>query len=197
MLPKRISVKFFTANQSADEVNFAALIPVFHKWIQEHSVEGMLLDVADYKHVPNGPGIMLISHEGDYALDLKDGRAGLLYVRKWELGANLNEALSLVFRLALQAGQLLEQEESLGGLRFDPQQAEITFLDRLNFPNNPQSFAAVQAEVSAFADGLFGAAEVLALTNDPRHCLTLRLRSPQPQSISDLLQKLAQPVTAE
>ena len=45
-------------------------IPVFHNWIQEKVVsDHLLIDVADYSHIPDGPGVMLISHEGHYSLD--------------------------------------------------------------------------------------------------------------------------------
>ena len=29
----------------------------------------MLIDVADYRHVPAGPGVLLIGHEANYSLD--------------------------------------------------------------------------------------------------------------------------------
>ena len=82
MISQRISVKFFVSEP--DAVHLPAFIPVFHRWIQDHAVEGLLIDVADYKHVPEGPGILLIGHEGDYSIDMAKGRPGLLYSRKRE-----------------------------------------------------------------------------------------------------------------
>ncbi len=55
MLPKRISIKLFARNPQV--VKPEAFVPVFQRWIQQHAVEGLLIDVADYKHVPDGPGI--------------------------------------------------------------------------------------------------------------------------------------------
>ena len=88
-IPQRIKVKYFVQEPAA--VDLPAFIPVFHHWIQEHRVEGLLIDVADYKHMQNGPGIVLIGHEADYALDLAGGRPGLIYDRKrqWEAAATL------------------------------------------------------------------------------------------------------------
>jgi len=57
-------------------------IAVFHRWIQDRVCPEMLIDVADYRHVPNGPGVMLIGHEANYSLDSAKGRLGLLYSRK-------------------------------------------------------------------------------------------------------------------
>ena len=56
---------------------------VFHKWIQGQVFENhLLIDIADYKHVYQGPSIMLVGYEADFIIDLAGGRAGFLYVRK-------------------------------------------------------------------------------------------------------------------
>src|SRR5260370_24044056 len=58
------------------------VIPVFHSWIQQQAFDELLLDVADYRHVEGGPGILLIGHEADYSLDNTDNRLGVRYNRK-------------------------------------------------------------------------------------------------------------------
>ncbi len=74
----------------------------------------MLIDVADYKHVQDGPGILIIGHEGDYALDQENGRSGLLYTRKREWPTpDFKERLQLVISLAVQAAQILAADETL------------------------------------------------------------------------------------
>ena len=58
---------FFNTNGSFDSKDF---IPVFHNWIQDKVVPNhLLIDVADYSHIPDGPGVMLIAHEGNFSLD--------------------------------------------------------------------------------------------------------------------------------
>ena len=81
MQVQQFSVKIFAkASESFDQ---DALIPIFHKWIRERRLqEALLIDVADYRHVPNGPGLMLIAHEAHYGLDERDGLLGLEYARK-------------------------------------------------------------------------------------------------------------------
>ena len=56
---------------------------VFHTWIQKGAVEGLLLDVADYQHIQDGPGMILIGDQVDYAFDLGRGGSGLLVRRKF------------------------------------------------------------------------------------------------------------------
>jgi hypothetical protein len=189
MLPRRISIKFFT--KPPIPLNLPALVPVFQRWIQEHAVEGLLIDVADYDHVPNGPGVLLIGHEGDYSYDLRGGRAGLLYTRKRDLPGDLPNTLTLITRLAVLATQKLAAEPTLNGLRFDLSQAEITFLDRLNFPNTPESFERVREVIGAFAGNLYGSAQVEAVVNDPRDCFAVRMTGEASLDGESLLSRLA------
>ena len=50
-------------------------IPLFHSWIRDKRIatDKLLIDVADYKHVHHGPGIMLIAHEAHWAMDEAGG----------------------------------------------------------------------------------------------------------------------------
>jgi hypothetical protein len=151
MLPERVSVKFFV--DGADAVDLPSLVPVFHRWIREGSVPGLLIDVADYVHVVDGPAVQLVGHDGDYVLDggansrWPNGRFGLLYKQKreWQ-GDNLQDRLRSVLQRATQATQLLHDDP---GLTFRADEVEISFPDRLNVPNTAKSFAAVQEEVTA------------------------------------------------
>src|SRR4051812_46624230 len=80
-----------------------AYIPVFHAWIKHHVLKDLLIDVANYAHVPNGPGVALIGHGADYFMDEGEGRLGLLYNRKRaapEPGARLGDAFRSVVHAA-------------------------------------------------------------------------------------------------
>ena len=74
MTPHRLYAKLFT--EAGPPVSLPAFIPVFHRWIERQDVDELLLDVHDYGHVPDGPGILLVAHEADYAFDLSGGRPG-------------------------------------------------------------------------------------------------------------------------
>ncbi len=165
MIPHRMNAKLFVTDETA--VSLVDIIPVFHRWIQEQAVEGLLIDVADYKHVADGPGILIIGHEGDYALDQENGRSGLLYTRKREwLTPDFKERLRLVIRLAIQATQVLASEESLG-LDFDTSELALIFPDRLNTPNTPETFATLQDDIAAVLTEIYGTDEItLTVTAD-------------------------------
>ena len=54
---QHVNVKLLVKNPQ--EVDLEPLIPVFHGWIQDQVCEELLLDVADYRHVYAGPGVVL------------------------------------------------------------------------------------------------------------------------------------------
>src|SRR5260221_13859166 len=107
-------------------------ISVFHRWIQERVCPEMLIDVADYRHVPNGPGVMLIGHEANYSLDNTKGRLGLLYSRKQE-GGGAQENLRQAFDAAVAACGRLEQAFA-GKLKFEAGDCEFSINNRLLSP---------------------------------------------------------------
>src|ERR1051325_6327411 len=92
----KFCIKYFAEDPSA--VRLDAVIPVYHRWIQKQAVEGMLVDVADYGHLPQSPGVMLVAHEADYAMDSMEGPLGLLYNRKTPSAARLSEHVVAGFK---------------------------------------------------------------------------------------------------
>lgn len=146
----RISIKLYLEPDTS--VDLAAIAPIFHAWIRDKRVPGMLIDVADYRHMIDGPGVILIGHDVDYALDMAGGRPGLLYTRKRGVGVDFNEALRAGFAAALTAARTLEHENSLAPpLKFCNDQATLTLLDRLHAPNDKATFERVRGGVEAFA----------------------------------------------
>jgi len=150
---QHVNLKVFA--KSAQGVNLADAIPVFHRWIQRRELPELLIDVADYSHVPAGPGVLLIGHEANYSLDFGRNRLGLLYNRK-AAGLSGGE-LGLAYERALDACRRLEREpEFLGELLFDTGKLEVTFNDRLLHPNTDEGWREVQPELERFFDGIFG-----------------------------------------
>jgi hypothetical protein len=189
-LPHRIKVKYLVQDPTALELS--AIARLFHRWIQEQRVEGLLLDVANYKHVHQGPGVLLIGHEADYALDLSAGRPGLVYDRKrqWESLPSLQERLRIVFRGALAGCQALVSEPGLS-LHFRPDEAELTFLDRLRTPNRREVWHEIEGDVRAVLDELYGNDYTLEQgSSDPRRPLTLYVHAAGAPTLTTLLNRL-------
>jgi hypothetical protein len=185
----RISVKVFVQQPAA--VDPKTFVPVFQRWIQQHSVEGLLIDVVDYKHVQDGPGVILIGYEADYALDLGGGRPGLLYVRKREIHDDLQATLRDSLRRALKASALLEGEQALNGIAFNPQEIVITFLDRLHTPNQPETLDNVRGDLQAVLDDVYGAPVSLEVVHeDPRYLFAVRALALNALALAELVQSL-------
>ena len=113
-------------------------IPVFHRWITEQVLPELLIDVADYSHVPEGPGVLLIGHDAQYGYDQRRGEPGLLYSRRRETSRELSGVGSLEERLrsllacAFRACDLIEAEPQLEGrVAFDRHRLELRVNDRL------------------------------------------------------------------
>jgi hypothetical protein len=138
-------------------IDLADAIPVFHRWIQESVCDGMLVDVADYRHVPAGPGVMLIGHEANYSLDYTDDRLGVLYNRKRAIDGTTQQKLDQAFRAALLACRRLEEEAPFHGkLKFNAGHCEIILNDRLLAPNTEKTHLALKADFEKFFQGVFG-----------------------------------------
>ena len=173
MVLLRVQVKFFVENPAA--LDLPAFVGIFHRWIQQNSVPGLLIDVADYKHVHEGPGILLIGHEGDYSLDMTGGRPGLLYTRKRKVDATLQDQLRQAFQLAQTAVDLIEAETPL---RFKKDQAEIRFADRLLIRNEPATLDTLRPDLAAVLSEIYGdVTPTLSVTStDPREVFTVRVQ---------------------
>ena len=175
------------------EVDLEPLIPIFHDWIRERVFEELLLDVADYRHVPEGPGVVLIGLQANYSVDNTDSRLGVRYNRKAPLDGSNQDRLQQAARAALAACQRLESDARLNGkLRFGGREIEVFFNDRALAPNSEATRRVFEADLHAFAEKLFrGAQYSLSHDSDPRRLFGVSVRSSQSFPTSDLLANLS------
>jgi hypothetical protein len=187
----KFCVKFFV--ERPDALSLGDVIPVYHRWIQKQAVEGMLVDVADYGHLPQSPGVLLVAHEADYAMDAMEGPLGLLYSRKSGSDGRLSDRIAAGFKAALGACVKLENEpEFQGKLRFKAATPVFIANDRLHAPNTEETFQALRSDLSAALAKVFPAAVDLRRTSvDPRSRLTIQITSSQPVDVASLLARLA------
>jgi hypothetical protein len=188
---QHVNIKFYLENP--ETINLADYAAVFNTWIQNQRLEELLIDVADYLHVHNGPGIMLIGHEADYSLDNRAGRLGLLYNRKEQLEGTTEEKLAQATRAALTVARILEKEN---GLKFNGSEVQVIVNDRLLVPNTTETFASLQPDLKAFFDGLYSGADYsLAHNPDPRERFTVNVKTTSNFDVDALLKNLAAEVT--
>lgn len=188
----RMSVKYFVSEPEA--LDLAPLIGVFHSWIQKKCLDGQPIDVADYRHVFQGPGVMLIGHEFDYALDMGQGRPGLCYVRKRAMTGELSGDLGVAFHAVLVGCRMLTDERKIQPpLTFHTDEVILTLVDRLRAPNQKATIDVVRDEVSKFLNQLYGSSQVRveADASDARGLCSLRIKAQTTSDLDTLLERLA------
>jgi len=185
-------VNFKLRISNPGEVDLAPLIPVFHAWIQGQVFGDLLLDVADYRHVPAGPGVVLIGQEGDYSVDHTDNHLGVRYNRKASLDGSNQDRLRQAARAALTACRRLEAEPGLGSaFRFNGREIELFINDRLLAPNRELTREAAQPELDVFFRQLFRGSDFsLSYDRDPRRLFAVSVASSRPFQVSELLSNL-------
>lgn len=168
----RFCIKFLaTPDSKVDQTTF---IPVLHEWIRDRSLKGTLLDVADYRHVPQGPGIMLVTYEVNYAMDEGNGELGLFAQVKHPEGETLAEQVVNLVRQTATFGNLLQSDARVSGLKLDGHKFYWMSNNRLHAPNTAEGFAAVKPALETAAATLYPG-QSIAITqveNDPRDRLT-------------------------
>ena len=184
---QHINVKLLL--RDPESVDLAAVVPVFHSWIQGQIFDEQLIDVADYSHVPDGPGVMLIGHDADYAVDNTDGRLGVRYNRKDSLTGSNRERLQQAFRCALKATERLGQDLKLN---FNGRDIEIVVNDRLLAPNTPETRKGLEPELNGFLGQLFKGEEfqLTQPTAEPRRLFGLGIHTAREFLVQDLLANL-------
>lgn len=187
---QHINVKWMLANPG--EVDLEPLIPIFHGWIQNQAPGDLLLDIADYRHVPAGPGVVLIGHSGDYSVDYAGNRLGVRYNRKAELDGDNESRLRQAAGAALAACRRLESDARLGGkFHFDGREFELFVNDRMLAPNTAATRQAVEPELRGFlAKLLRGANYSLSFETEPRKLFSVSVRTEQPFTVDQLLANL-------
>jgi hypothetical protein len=191
----KLQLKIYATPATAKAFDLESVIPVYHRWIKDHALPELTIDVANYGHVPEGPGVVLIGHGSDYFLDEGEGRLGLLHNRKRAAFAP-GERLSDLARRALHAAVLLEKD--LGGkLTFATNELLFRINDRLAAPNTEATFAAVKGELEALGKQLFGGAFELQRLGGPKELFAVRIKSGANVSLATLLERAGGPPAAD
>lgn len=186
----KFGIKFFA--QGAERIDVLKLIPIYHRWIQQSALEDLLIDVADYSHVPSGPGVMLIAHEGNYALDETGHERGVVYYSKHKLSGDLPERFAQVAHRALKAADLMSADADLeGALQVPGNRLQFFANDRLVAPNTDAVYAELEPAFKAFLERLYaGAPFKLERETDPKERLSVRVSTERPVPLRTLLERL-------
>ncbi len=190
---QQLDVKLF-ARPGADAIDPEAYIGIFHRWIQEHRLgrDFLLIDVADYRHVPEGPGVMIIAHGAHWKLETSGGELGLAFARKRDAFGPAADKLTEAFTWALRAAAALEKEPILGGkLAFRTDRIRLQVVSRAAATSRPEDFAALAPDLTAIASRLWpGATPAIDPVSHTGEPLAAELRVPTDETVAALLARL-------
>ena len=183
----------------ASGVELEEFIPVFHDWIHTQQLAELLIDVADYRHVPQGPGVVLIAHDAHYGMDLTEARLGLLYSRRRETHPSrcaiqsVEDRLRSVWHCALTACQRLEAHPVLHGrLQFQGNELLLRCNDRLRAPNTTAAYDELCQHLEPLLATLYPGQRVeVEQRRENTSRLTVTIKVPQPPDLDTLLARLA------
>ncbi len=165
-------VKVFT---SRCEIPIRGFIDVFHAWVKDKRTDDLLIDVHDYTHVHDGPGVIVVAHEAHYGMDRRGGELGLVYRARRTPPSPVGDAIKKAAQAAWAACRSLEQDTA-GKVAFATDRHLVGFEDRLNAPNTPEIFSKLQPELAAFAS-LLGKDAAVTHVGEPRDVFAAEIRS--------------------
>jgi hypothetical protein len=190
---QKIGAKLFVTEGAS--IPLQEFVPVFHRWIQDSTIPGILIDVVDYRHVHRGPGVMLIGHDFHLAIDDENGRRGLSIDWKRALSGDAPARLTAVLRTAVDAGIALERESLPGGgIRFGGECLTIRLGDRALTPNDNSTWNSFRPLLDQLLGRLYGTAAVQVRRDpDSRRRLAAEVSAPSPVPLDDLRARLGPP----
>jgi hypothetical protein len=189
MNPYRIAIKFFLQQP----IDAEKLIPALHRWIQEQSLSGhLLIDVARYEHVSDGPHIVLVGHEANISLDDMDGKWGLMYQRKRPMDGTFEQRFGAVLGATLEACSKLETEPELAGsVKFKTDEFDLKILDKLEAPNEPGTLKQLEPAIREVVEKVFGRKAKLEQRVDAVRPFEVHVKFEQAAAMMDLIDRSA------
>lgn len=157
---------------------------VFNTWIP-NSPE-IFVDVADYKHVEDGPKTLLVGHFADFGLDHTGRRYGLSYQQKKVQPGVIADLESTLRRILEKAMRLEESPEFGGALEFATDELLLAINSRALWPNHQKSFEAIQPMLAPLVQKLGGN---INWNQDPQNLFSVTIKR-KGSSLSQLLQCL-------
>jgi hypothetical protein len=181
MKAHRVSLKLYAEPGTLSDPE--RVVPVFHAWIRDHTLPELLVDVARYGHVHQGPAVLLVGREADYAIHQSEGRIGLVVTLR-EHGASDEERLASLFARAFRAAELLEA--ALEPVRFRSDELVLSVVDRLRASNDADTLEALGPEIRSAAERVLGPV-TLEREGDAGEPFLVRLRRSKNERIAEIV----------
>jgi len=152
---QRISVKLFADTPPGFSVD--PFLAIFGRWRNETDHPARWVDVADYAHMVQGPGILLVGKQGSFAANMDEPGFGLLYSGKQDFEGDVEQRFLEAFRRALELQKrLVSEPEFPEAVKLRTGDWLVFVNDRLDFPNTDETDELLKPGIQAALDTLFG-----------------------------------------
>jgi hypothetical protein len=180
--------KIYLENPAAAEPD--EWFKVFSTWIPD--APEIFIDVADYKHVPDGPVTLLVGHYVNYSLDATGRRLGLLYDYKHPLEGGNEEKIRASLLGLLRVAKRLEEDPGFTHKpKFNPGELRFIVNSRALAPNTPASLEAVKPDLTKVLAKAFGESGFsLEHPTDPRQRFSVLVTAKATTDLAGLIKRL-------
>lgn len=131
------------------DLDLGTWIPMLHRIIQQRELDETWIDVVDYRHVGDGPALLLVAHDAYYGVEHNGQRSALLYRRRRPAAGTLGERLSDGARRLSAFAERLAAEPVTDDVSWRTDRWTVTLMDRL-------LASADEATFDAFVHSLYG-----------------------------------------
>ncbi|MBF0240075.1 MAG: hypothetical protein HQM12_20425 [SAR324 cluster bacterium] len=165
---QRINVKLYT--ETAEKTKLEPLLDIFQTWKEQDS---QWLDLADYLHMPYGPGVVLFGTVRIFSFDLTDNKPGILYAHRSGLEGTLSEKLKSVLKQSWEYSKKLADDSKFpASISKNVQQFQLMINDRTQMPVSVAHQQALQQALISALTELLGHEkfQLSPLTETARAC---------------------------
>ena len=175
-------------------LNLDPFITIFGRWRKQEGHPAEWVDMADYAHVPQGPGIMLIGQRCNFSFDMGGPGPGILYVAKKGLGGSHPARILSAIEWCLALSNLLVAEEEFpAGVRLRTDSLELRFHDRMETPNTDSTDEQLLPAIRQVLDTLFSQGDYQLVPQTDRNQLYgVSAQASKAEPLSVLLDRLSQ-----
>jgi len=144
--------------ETPEDYSVDPILTVFDRWRQEKDAPSDWVDLADYAHMPRGPRVMMAGKREHLSLDTNVPGVGLLLQNRDRLEGSIEERFveALKRHLTLSV-RLTGEDEWPANLQPQGDKWIVAINDRLGFPNDDATEAALKSGLTAALDRIFGA----------------------------------------
>ncbi len=191
MIPDLQRIQIKIAADSPAGLSLDPFITIFGRWRNEkHPADWV--DLADYAHLPRGPGIVLVGQRCSVAFDLADPGPGILYTARKGLSGSHAERLCSAFEWCLNLSKRLSAEpEFPKDVRLRIGMLELRFNDRLETPDTPETDAELRPAIEQVLNQLFGSGgyDLQCCSDDSVY--GFRIQAKKSEALNALLARIA------